>query len=157
MECIFDGCKLVNDLVLGILSSFLTTGIIWLYKKSKDKNKYSKAAGRYNGFSTLEKNPRKLSDKPISEAEIVYERENRLRIEVTHDKGTRKWIGLIIMDNEHNGSIAWEYVNMPLGEVEFGFKNCIVSRNGDKVMLVEKSPPRHEGEIIYGREILIRK
>jgi hypothetical protein len=161
MNCVFDSCKLINDLGLGLITSFLasaiTAALIFAYKKRKDKEMFSKAAGCFDGFSPLEENPRKLADKPASQAEIIYEGGNRLRIRVDHDNGEKTWTGLITMDNEHHGSIAWEYLNLPNGELEFGFKSCIVSGNGDKVLLIPPAPPRDNGEIEYGREILIRK
>ena len=161
MSCVFDSCKLINDLGLGLISSILasaiTTAIVFAYNKHKDREMFSKAAGYFDGFSPLKENPRKLADKPASQAEIFYDKKNRLRIKVTHDNGEKTWVGLITMDNEHNGSIAWEYLNLPNGELEFGFKSCIISGNGDKVLLIPPAPPRDKGEIEYGREILIRK
>jgi hypothetical protein len=161
MNCFFDPCKLINDLGLGLISSFIASAItaffIFAYTKRKHKKMFSKADGYFDGFSPLKENPRKLADKPASQAEISYERENRLRIKVIHDNGEKTWMGLITMENEHHGTIAWEYLNLPNGEVEFGFKSCIVSGNGDKVLLIPPAPSRDKGEIEYGREILIRK
>jgi hypothetical protein len=154
-------CTLLGALSLGIISSViasaLTAAIILLQRKWEDRKIFSKAAGSFLGYSPREDDPRSLSPVPQSQAEIVYEGKNRLRIQVSHDNGTRKWEGLITLENEHHGSLSWEYVDMPPGQCEFGFKRCIISSSGEKVMLIQEPQPKQDGEIRYGREVLIRR
>jgi hypothetical protein len=161
MNGCFDWCTFRSDLFLGFTSSVLavifTTVINSWRLKQQDKKKFSKAAGKFLGYTPLEQKPRKLSEGLKSEAQIFYEGKNRLRIQLTHDDGKRTWEGVITMENEHYGSLSWQYINMPPGQYEFGFKRCIISSDGDKVMLIQEAQPKQVGEVQYGREILIRK
>jgi hypothetical protein len=144
-------------LASSILASLLTFLIFYGYRKRKDRKRFSKAAGEYLGFEPSQDNNRELREEPISEAQVTYEGENRLRIILTHDQGARTWEGLITMANDHYGSLGFQYRNMPQGQYEFGFKRCIVSVSGNELLLINEAPPRGEGEIVYGREVLIRR
>jgi hypothetical protein len=161
MDCQFDLCTFSSNLSLGfissVLASVLTILIIHLCRERKDRRRFSKAAGEYLGYEPRQDKSRELEKEPISKARVTYESENRLRITLTHDKGARTWEGLITMTNEHYGSLGFQYTNMPEGQYEFGFKRCIVSVKHDKILLIGESPPRQDGEVSYGREVLIRK
>ncbi len=161
MDCQFDWCTFSSNLSLGIISSILASVLTLLIlrycNKQKDRKRFSKAEGEYDGYVPCQDKARELKKESVSEAKVTYEGENRLRITLTHDKGARTWEGLITMENEHYGSLGFQYTNMTEGQYEFGFKRCIVSVKGDKILLINVAPPRGEGEIVYGREILIRK
>jgi hypothetical protein len=161
MDCCFDWCTFYSDLSLGFISSvfasIFTAVIIFWYRRRQDRKMFSKAAGKFLGYTPIEQNPRKLSEGPKSKAQIFYEGKNRLRIQLTHDDGKRTWEGVITMENEHYGSLSWQYINMPPGQYEFGFKRCIISSDGDAVMLIQEAQSKQDDEVRYGREILIRK
>jgi hypothetical protein len=161
MDCQFDSCTFSSNLFLGFISSILASAltilVIHLCKKRKDRKRFSKAEGEYLGYEPRQDNSRELEKEPISEARVTYEGENRLSIILSHDKGARTWEGLITMENEHYGSLGFQYTNIPEDQYEFGFKKCIVSVKGDKILLIAEPPPRKEGEVSYGREVLIRK
>jgi hypothetical protein len=146
MNCVFDWCTLWSNLFLGIVSSILASGLTALYLYFRDRNrnrkKFSKAEGEYSGDGTG------------SKASIKYEGGNRLGIELTHDNGKRTWKGLITMDNEHYGTLGFQYTDV---QKEFGFKRCIITDDGEKMFLISEAPPEQSGEVKYGKEVLIKE
>ena len=76
-----------------------------------------------------------------------------MSVELTHDNGNRTWRGLITMDHEHYGTLGFQYIDR---QNEFGFKRCIITDDGKKMLLISQVPPEQSGEVKYGREILIR-
>src|SRR6266568_1446466 len=115
--CVFDICQLWNGLLLGTLASILATVLVlwfeWYRRKKNLKKKYGKIAGKYLGYGFEHSNEQwpQLNDQPQSEATIEYIRENVLHIELTGPPGQEqfKWTGMIEMDLETYGTVAWMY------------------------------------------------
>ncbi|MGH9930064.1 MAG: hypothetical protein ACREA9_12695 [Pyrinomonadaceae bacterium] len=87
-------------------------------------------------------------------------RDNILRIELTEypNSGQYKWTGIITMDLETYGTVAWQYEiigGKPFdgNAHEFGFKRVMIRNNdnGTYIYLVE------EIEESYGKEILVKQ
>ncbi|MHC4637881.1 MAG: hypothetical protein ACYTBV_10325 [Planctomycetota bacterium] len=146
MNCVFDWCILWSNLFLGIVSSIAATVItffcVYDRNRKRDRKKFSKAEGEYQSFKGD-------TNELMGKASIKYEGGNRLRIELTHDKKPRTWKGLITMDNEHYGTLGFQYTD---NEKEFGFKRCIITDDGEKMCLIPEDP-----QAGYCKEILIRK
>lgn len=168
MMCEFNSCELLNGLIVGIITSGIVAWLTTLIVNRKDtkyqKSKFGVAEGLYNGYGFEKVDPNNpnsgekttLSDKIISQAKIIYQGENRLKIELKHDNLI--WEGEILMESASLGSVAWRYINMPpengKDQLLFGLKKCIVRnvQNEDKVY-VYLIGDKTEG---YSREILIR-
>ena len=140
MNCVFDWC--ISNLFPGIVATALTALYLFVYNKIQNRKKFSKAKGKYHGDGTG------------SEASIEYKGGNKLRIKLTHDGRKRTWEGLITMDNEHYGSLGFKYTDR---QNEFGFKRCIITDDGKKMLLINVAPPEQGGEVKYGREVLIKE
>lgn len=131
-----------------IIAAIATLVGEWIIQWYYNKKRFSKAQGIYNGYAIKGDDFRSIEEEPQSKATIFYQGKNRLLIKLTHEQ--RTWEGLIVLENEHYGTIGWRYTGMNPNEEEFGFKRCIIEPNGDRVLLIDDSPP------MYGKEILIR-
>jgi hypothetical protein len=164
-NCAFDICQLYNGLLLGIIASVIAAFIVLYvenYRRKKDlRQKYGKAAGNYLGYGFEISGARwTLKEKPQSEATITYIKDNILNIELTEYpfKGQYKWTGIITMDLETYGTVAWNYEIIDGQSVggkkhEFGFKRIMIKNIGNKIYIYLVDEDRER----YGKEILVKK
>jgi len=115
-------------------------------RRCSDRKRFSKAGGTYKGYAVKEPDFREIEEKPRSEAEITYREKNILDVKVTYTN-KRTWKGTMVLDNEHYGTIGWRYVRMHPGQVEFGFKRCVLEPDGNRIFLIDA---------MYGKEVLAR-
>lgn len=143
MNCAFDSCELINGLGLGIVASLIVLAGQYLIKRLQYERKYKYLEGEYHGYGFQAADPTLRESKPQSKARILYLRENKLHIEVEHDR--RKWKGDMIMELETSGSIVWRYDPHNSAEFNFGLKRCIVKRTDGMVHLLLVGEPMMDG------------
>ncbi len=168
MNCLFDQCELINGLFLGIFASLIASLIVIFFINSKNKKtkkkKFGKAIGKYKGYGYSISNPDLiLKDKPQSEATITYIKENILEIELTEFpyKGMYKWKGIITMELEYYGSLAWNYElyegkELKNNKHKFGFKRLII-REDENYVYIYLADENLVGGEVYSKEILIKE
>ncbi|MCB2207665.1 MAG: hypothetical protein KQH67_05165 [Bacteroidetes bacterium] len=168
MDCIFNICELINGILLGVTASLIATSIAFIIanwkNRKKLKRKFGKAEGKYFGYGYSKEEPDlKLKETPQSEAEIFYVKENILQIELTEtpNKGKYKWGGIITMELENYGSIAWKYEiyngeKLEGNKHKFGFKRLIIEED-EKFMYIYLADENLEGGEKYSKEVLIRE
>lgn len=161
-DCVFSLCQLWNGLLLGVIASLIATGMVITYerwqRKSELKAKYGKTEGEYLCFKTGDPDKEWDTEKDYtSKAFIKYKHDNILSIELSEitDSETPKfkWTGIITMDLENYGTIAWNYEiyeGKPYGgsRHEFGFKKIIITdipEQGIYIYLIDDK---------YGKEVL---
>jgi len=163
MDCIFNKCELYNGLLIGIVASLITSIIIHLGNKMKLKRKYGKLEGHYSGHGySHENNDLKLEQRIQSRATINYLKNNLLQFELTENstEPRYKWNGIIVMEFENYGSIAWKYDlynGERLGQEKhkFGFKRLIVNETNNSLFIYLIEENLVQGEK-YPREVLIK-
>lgn len=137
-----------GGIVFGIISSLLASFIAWKlgvwYQQTRLRKKYEPIEGTYDGYVFSATDGRVLEPDPISKAQVAYDHDNVLSIEVGHEE--RRWRGTIFMETGHSGTIVWKYIDTP-GELEFGFKRCIFE--SAEMYLV--------GEKDYGKEVFKKR
>ena len=165
-SCRFDVCQLWNGLFLGTLASVLAAILVlWVQeyrRKKRLKQTYGKIAGTYLGYGFKESGEQwsQLKDEAQSEATIAYVGDNILNIELTGYpiREEFKWNGIITMDLETYGTVAWKYEIIggkafDGNKHEFGFKRIMVrtENNATYIYLVEEIHAK------YAKEILVKQ
>lgn len=126
-----------------IFSALVAASIIYLIecflRKSRNRNKFIKLEGKYDGYGYKEYDL--IKDKPQSRAKIKYYKDNLLKISVSYgNKYSRsKWVGIITMELDNYGSIIWYYKIKEGQKFEdrhsFGGKKLVVREEKKKLYL----------------------
>ena len=147
---------LLVSLIASVLASAIVLAVVALWRRRRDKKRFSLAEGEYLEHLLDTSNGRKINPTPTGHATIEYKDDNVLSIRLISDTATdepeRTWVGTIVMDTQHHGTISWQYDDLPQGSVEFGLKRCIISYD-HKMLLLLTDPPTPG----YDKQILIRK
>ena len=138
---------LIIQFFIGIVAAVAVIAVERKIQKCYERKKFSKAEGTYKGYAVKGSDFRAMEEKPQSEAKITYKGQNRLEIKVTYTNH-RIWKGVLVLENEHYGTIGWRYVRMEPNRLEFGFKRCIIEPDGNRILLIDA---------MYGNEALVRK
>ena len=148
---ILDWPNLVAGFVLGMGGALLWDLIKSKVVKFRLRRKFEKYNGNYLGYHPKGEGSWEIDPDPKSKAEINYLGDMNIRIQVSHHN--LAWIGIIKMETDESGSIAWRYYGLSDGQYQYGFKRCILEETGNefKIFLVGE---KAEG---YGRELLIKK
>ena len=165
--CNFNFCELYNGLLIGITASVVASFFVWVFAnytvKKKQKMKYGRAEGKYRGYGySKSDSDLVLMNEQQSQAEITYVKENILCIEVTPcpNAGKYKWKGIITMELENYGSIAWRYEiykgeKLAVNKHKFGFKRLIIHEDETNLYIYLVDENLDSGEK-YDREVFIR-
>ena len=157
-------CIYFDPIFSALLVGLLVYVIDIFRTKIKSKKRFGKIAGDYEGFGYLtEEDTLNIKTTPQTLASIKYLKDNLLEISVTENpnKNLYEWKGIISLELENYGSIAWRYVifkKEKLGEYKhkFGIKKILINESEDFIYLYVAESDINDNKK-FGREIFKRK